>query len=37
VFFAAAARPAARLTIRSRRAEQALELDSVSGQVAFAP
>jgi len=36
VFFAAGGTSGGRLTIRSRRAEQALELDSVSGQVAFA-
>jgi type II secretion system protein H len=37
VFFAGGGASGGRLTIRSRRAEQALEIDSVSGQVAFAP
>ncbi len=37
VFFATGGASGGRLTIHSRRAEQALEIDSVSGQVVFAP
>jgi type II secretion system protein H len=37
VFYATGGASGGRLTIRSRRAEQVLEIDSVSGQVALAP